>query len=208
MTVRITGIRRSGRGQFVLLTLEAGKEVRLLAATVEARGLREGCRLGAGDWQEILDEDEGLRCREAAWRLLAIRGRSREEMRRELRKRRFRDSFVDRLIADLENRGYLDDRQVAQDLVSNLTERLFGPRRIRSEMARRGLDPEVASQAVEEAAAARDPLADACVLLEKWNRRSMPRDPLARRRAAFGFLARRGHDPDIAAEAVRQVLGE
>ncbi len=208
MTVHITGLRRSGRGHFILLTLEAGEEVRLLAATVEARALRKGSRLAAGDWQAVLDEDEELRCREAAWRLLAIRGRSREEMRRELRKRRFRDSFVDRLIADLESRAYLDDRQVARDLVSDLTERLFGPRRIRSEMARRGLDPEVAAEAVEEAAAARDPLADACALLEKWNRRSMPRDALARRRAAFGFLARRGHDPDIAAEAVRRVLGE
>src|SRR5947207_1237759 len=55
---------------------------------------------------------------EAAWRLLSIRGRSREELRRRLLRKGLTESDVDAELDRLQERGYLDDEAFARSWVA------------------------------------------------------------------------------------------
>ncbi|HQL91365.1 MAG TPA: regulatory protein RecX [Syntrophales bacterium] len=91
------------------------------------------------------------RARERALRLLALRGRSRAELRKKLAERDFSKSVIDRVLENLGALGYLDDEAFAVNRARHLAvNRLYGDRKIAEQLREKGVDPEAARAAIRE----------------------------------------------------------
>ena len=91
------------------------------------------------------------RARERALRLLALRGRSRAELRKKLAERDFSKSVIDRVLENLGALGYLDDEAFAVNRARHLAvNRLYGDRKIAEQLREKGVDPEPARAAIRE----------------------------------------------------------
>lgn len=90
-------------------------------------------------------------CHKKALELLARRPHFRAQLERKLRQRAFAESDVEEVIARLTADGYLDDRSQARLYVERSVERkAYGPRRLKIELLRRGVEIEVAEEALGE----------------------------------------------------------
>lgn len=137
--------------------------------------------------------------RARAFRLLAVRDRSRRELAERLGPN-FPKDIVAAVLDDLARDGYLDDARLARRLAERWTEeRNFGPLRVRRELLRRGLVP--------VADLAPDPEAVRAAAVRAARRslkgKAEPADPGSLRRMA-GYLERRGFPADTIRAIVRR----
>jgi regulatory protein len=145
---------------------------------------------------EPVVDAEALRRKAIA--LLARRDRSRSEMQ-QLLGRRCPDSFLVAAVLDeLQARGWLSEGRLAAQLVHSQRSRA-GAARIRREMSRRGIDPDVIA-----AASAGLETGDRAAALALWRRRfgTVAADRRQRERQ-LRFLLQRGFGPGLALEVLR-----
>lgn len=91
------------------------------------------------------------RARERALRLLALRGRSRAELRKKLAERDFSKSVIERVLENLVELGYLDDEAFAVNRARHLAvNRLYGDRKIEEQLREKGVAREAAKAAIRE----------------------------------------------------------
>lgn len=128
-----------------------------------------------------------------ALRFVGYTARSEAEVRRRLEKAGCTDEMAERMIERLRRSGYLDDDRLARDWVeSRSRSKRFGRARLRSELLRKGVAPEVADAALGQLAEG-DELANLEALARQRLGSGNLSDPAVRRRLA-GFLQRRGYD--------------
>jgi regulatory protein len=136
--------------------------------------------------------------------LLAVRWRSREELRRRLARAGFDADEIEEALADLERAGLVEDVRFARELVRDQAgRRLSGDRAILAALRQRGVSPEVAETAL---AAAGDEAVRARSLAERRATRLGGLPPEAAYRRLYGALVRRGYAPGLAREACRAAL--
>ena len=88
---------------------------------------------------------------EYAFRLLAIRDYTREEMRRKLRGKGLEEREAGEILKKLEDRGLIDDRRYARRLaVFYSREKLWGPQRVVHRLLQRGIAQDLAREVVDE----------------------------------------------------------
>lgn len=201
---------KNQRGDRMVLHFENEEQESLEISTevFAVSGLGRGDCVSAGKLEELRREDERHRCRARAWSLLARRPRSRLELGRLLRQRRFSKAIVEETLDRLEAAGHLDDAEYARLTVEQARSAgKSGPRLVRQKLAQRGVKGREADEALAplEDRAEQEEIARA--LLEKWSRRTRPAEPAKRRQSAAAFLLRRGFDNDVVWETVREVLG-
>lgn len=128
-------------------------------------------------------------------------------MRNYLRKKGFTPACVERVVAELTARGYLDDERLAKQRVHyRLRENGKGSRAIAGELLRKGVDPSVVRRAI----ASIDPEEEAEAAWE-FVRRKWPKlsgDPSARRRSLSAMLLRRGFSPHAVRRALERLGAE
>lgn len=152
-----------------------------------------------------------MRAYDRALALLAHRGRSREELRRSLIRKGESAPAVESALERLVQAGLLDDASYAR---SYSRSKVLGPghsrRRLRQELARRGVDREVADDAIEDVLT--DEAVDEEAIIERVARRKLRAlarlDAETRDRRLWAFLARRGYEPDDIRRAIAKVTGE
>jgi regulatory protein len=148
------------------------------------------------------------RARAVALDLLSRRGWTRRDLRARLRRRGAPAEVAEAVVADLEARGYVDDRAFALGWAeSRARGRALGSRRLRQELTARGVARPLVDAAVREAFAADD---------EETRAREAAarRLPLLRRatperagRRLQAWLLRRGFPGDIVRRVVRDACG-
>ena len=166
-------------------------------------GVRVGDAIDEAAIEALEREDMVWKAREAAYRLLAYRARTRTELRRRLRRKGYPDDIIEACVASLVEKGYLDDEAFAESFARDRVRlRPSGPRRIVQELRAKGVAADVAEPVVENVFAAENvsELELARTAAEKWSRsnlrsttgrsRDEPRGKLRRR--LYGYLARRG----------------
>ena len=140
--------------------------------------------------------------------LLAIRGRSVTELRRKLIQKGEDSAAVDETIAKLIDQKLLDDAEFARQFARA---KVVGPgasrRRISAELARKGVSRSVADKAIDELGETEGIDLSAAinrVAEKKWKTLAKLGEDTARRRL-YGFLARRGFNPDEIRAAMTEV---
>lgn len=205
------------RGLRVMVHLDGAEPFEV---TLEAL---ERCKLGVGDrltedaHKELIDVDADVRVREAALHLLSYRARTRRELETRLRKKGFAVARIRPCLDALEGRGLLDDEAVAAAFVRDrLRHRPRGRSRLVSELRAKGVDADLASEAIErvfddEEVSEAGLAAEA---VESWMARQGPStlEALAAeghpperdkaRRRLYGYLARRGFRGEALTEAL------
>lgn len=180
----------------------------LSAELVLSAPLREGDETTAQQLESLVADDEPHRVRSAALALLAVRQRSREELRRRLRQKGFAAEVVDSCLARLEHLKLLDDGAFAQAFARD--RRRFRPQgKLRTviELRGRGVDEDLAVRAVDEALADEgESEADLARQAAARFRVRPGEDPAKARRRLYAFLARRGFEPDTVRDVADELL--
>jgi regulatory protein len=97
-------------------------------------------------------EDERLleKARQKAFRILALRARSEQELRAKLAEKGFDGETVNRVVAGLYDLKYLDDESFGRQWARNLAvNRLLGNRRIEMSLREKGIQADAARQVIE-----------------------------------------------------------
>ncbi len=111
-------------------------------------GERRAGKRGGGNRQGV---EPGEQAYQKSLRLLAVRGRSAKEMQERLEAAGFGAETAGQVLERLSSSGLLDDRRFAFDRARALGERGFGPRRIRFDLRRRGIEKLLIEEALEQA---------------------------------------------------------
>ncbi len=138
---------------------------------------------------------------------LAGRARSRAELADKLRRRQVPEEIATGLLDRFEEVGLVDDAAFAQAWVTGRhTAKGLAPRAIAQELRRKGVDDEVAREALEQVGPG-DQDAAARALVRKRLRSLERFDEATRTRRLVGMLARKGYPPGLAFRVVRDEVG-
>lgn len=156
----------------------------------------------------FIDKDKEVRrARNAAYRYLTIRPRSRWEVEQRLADRGFVKDIIVSVLDHLVRLGYLDDEQFARDwAASRVRTRGFGRRRIEQDLRNRGISTEVIRRTMAGLFADQPEAEIARKEAEKKIRTMSRLDPEVRRRRLAGFLERKGFTSDIIRSILYAVL--
>jgi regulatory protein len=147
-------------------------------------------------------QDSPEECRFRAVRLLTVRARSREELRRSLELRGFAAGTIGETLDALVRDGSLNEQAALETFLMNREER-FSRERLRTELRLRGF----AKERVDGALSARSDEDERALLDELFRRRSRELASLPaerRKKKVFDFLRRRG----FPVSAIFEVIGE
>jgi regulatory protein len=139
--------------------------------------------------------------------LLAVRWRSRAELKSRLRRAGFESQEIETALEDLEAVGLVDDERFAAELVRDRAGRkLAGPRAIQAALREKGVPAEAAERAMAEIEG--DERERALRLAEGRAARLTGLAPEAAYRRLLGLLQRRGYPFGLARWAATEALKE
>jgi len=151
------------------------------------------------------EQSESERAREICLRQLAVRPRTRAELAKALARKEISDEVISEVLDRYDEVGIIDDAAFARAWVSSRHHgRGLARRALANELRQRGVDSEVASEALEtldddeEAATAR-------ALVDR-KLRTTSGTPEAVFRRLVGMLARKGYPAGVAIRAVKDAL--
>ena len=141
-------------------------------------------------------------------RMLEARPRTRNELAKALLKKGVPPEAGERVLDRLTEVGLIDDAALAESFaMARHTERGLARRAIATQLARRGVDDLLVTQATAQIAP-EDELAAACRLAVSRLRRMPLLDSVTQQRRLVGLLMRRGYSAEMTYSAVRSALAE
>ena len=205
---RVTALRPSKRDpDRIAVDLDGSFAFALPATLVADERIDVGATLDGDRVNSLLAADQASRATEAALVFLSYRPRSEKEVRDRLRRGGFEQDAIEHAIARLHEWHYLDDADFARRWVENRTaHRPRGRRLLQQELRHKGIDVEIAREAIDDADL------DETGAAEALARRRLPAyagdEPAAIRRRLGAYLARRGYGYDVIRVALDRALGE
>jgi regulatory protein len=205
---RITALRPTKRDpDRIAVDLDGSFAFALPATLVADERIDVGDTLDGDRVNSLLAADQASRATEAALVFLSYRPRSEKEVRDRLRRGGFEQDAIEHAITRLHEWRYLDDADFARRWVENRTaHRPRGRRLLQQELRHKGIDGEIARDAIDDADL------DETAAAETLARRRLPAyagdEPAAIRRRLGAYLARRGYGYDVIRVALDRALGE
>jgi len=184
-----------------------GRTVELPLEVVVAAGMLPGRTVRAGDVHRAVRQDELRSAERDGLRLLRVRDRSESELRRELGRKGYCPETVEAVLKKCRGWGYLDDRRLAERLVSDgIEQKHLGPARVRQRLRQRGIDEETARKVREKAEEAQPDLVERALCALRPKMKSYARlEPEVAKRRMMAFLQRRGFGFQTIREAMERV---
>lgn len=140
-----------------------------------------------------------------ALRLLTARDYAVARLREKLRGRGFADPDVETALGRMVAEGWVDDHRFAERFAESAlaSGRYYGPR-LRQEMRRRGVPPELVGEVLGRVLRERDETAEVCAIVERrFSGFSFSSASDREKRRAVGFLQRRGFSLSAIMRALR-----
>jgi regulatory protein len=163
---------------------------------------------GSGSAAVDAEPDPESVARAIALRLLSAAPRSRAQLEEALARRGVPEDVAERLVDRFTEVGLVDDAAYAELLVrSRHDERGLARRALAHELRAKGIDPDVAQEALAGIDDA-DELAAARALVRRRAAATAGLPPDRRRRRLAAMLARKGYGPAVAIRVVDELLGE
>jgi len=203
---RITGLKPvRSRAKRVNISLD-GRPALSIEAEVYAREMpRVGQELSQDQIEALKRQDERQRCHNTASRYLAYRPRSASELRQRLLKRGFNAETIGVVIAELAEKGLVDDAAFARFWKENRD--TFSPRSrwlVSAELRQKG----VAADVIEQVTGQADDSQSAYRAAQKKAGRLPLGDYQVFRRRLGDFLKRRGYGYEVVQETVSRLWRE
>jgi regulatory protein len=144
------------------------------------------------------DESAGRAAQAAALRILSAREHTVAELARKLNRRGFAEDVVGTVLDECLRLGYLDDRRWTEQTIDRLKRKGCGSRRIRVELAQRGVAGADAEARLREALGSGEELAVALATARrKWKTLQAEDDPRKRVQRLQRFLHARGFPESV-----------
>ena len=138
------------RKRLSLLYIDGEPALKLDTFTLEAEGLRVGMQISDEDLQELVEKSNAHRASEKALYLLEYRSRTKKELTDRLREE-VPAELAEETAQKMEDLGLVNDEAYAAEYARMLAGRKqYAPRRIRQELAAKGIDKDVAEAAAAE----------------------------------------------------------
>lgn len=145
--------------------------------------------------------------KDRALRLLGVRARSRDELRRRLRQAGHPEEETETALSDLERVGLIDDEAFATEVVRwKLDRQGLGHRAALTALREKGVAREVAERAVADAGWEEDEESRAQEVAAARLPRLAGLDPGTGYRRLQSFLLRRGFDPEVVRAVCARLL--
>ena len=163
--------------------------------------LKKGQVLSDADIEQLKQQDNRHKAYQRALNYLSFRARSRVEIERYLRDKKYEPDVIAATIERLDEAGLVDDTAFAESWVAN-RERLKpkGARALRYELQQKGLSETAIDAALEQI----DESELAWRAIEKKVRQWQALDEDGFKRKAMAYLSRRGFDYDVTIETVER----
>lgn len=190
------------------VVLDGGTTLRVRPEDLAALNLRPGDRVEPEVLERLQAADTAVRGKEIAYRLLAVRMRSRRELADRLHRRGILHQTAEGLLDALEREGLIDDARFAAAWVrGRLALRPSGAARLRQELLRKGVSRDDIGRALGEMLSVRGEEELALTVASKRLPRYRGLPPKVAYRRLGGLLARRGFSAGVVAGVLRRVLG-
>ena len=140
---------------------------------------------------------------QSAFRILARRDHTCTELTVKLRGKGFGPDAVAHALNRCRELGYLDDAKTAWAIAGHLTERGYGPLRVRQTLLQKGVDEALVQKTLARCGDETSQVLRARRILEKKTaRKHRETDVWKRRQAAYRYLAGRGYSSEIINRAI------
>jgi regulatory protein len=145
------------------------------------------------------------RAKKYSFRLLAIRARSKEELKKRLNKKGFDKQVTEKVIAYLEDLGYLNDREFARTWVRSrqLTHPL-GISALKYKLKTKGISEDIVGEVLEDYDLSQE-RSLALILAQKQLRRYQGHNREKCRQRLYAFLKRRGFEHELILELLDEL---
>ncbi|GHF06287.1 regulatory protein RecX [Amycolatopsis deserti] len=158
------------------------------------------------DPTELSRDEAWKKAKEVCFDLLAVRARTKDELRQALRRKGFDDEIREQLLGKLDDAGLIDDAAFAEQWVrSRHAYQGLARTALVAELKRKGVDAEVAAQAAGEIDRESEEQR-ARELVRKRMRSMTTLDEQTATRRLLGTLARKGYPQGLAYTVVREEL--
>lgn len=204
LPITLISVRRShGRAT---LTLSTGEVLVMPRAMLKERPYRGGMPFDADSFHAFMASRAYPFALEKAAALLALRSRTKRELRDALRLSAYPEEAIERVLARMEEAGYLDDADFAGHWATSRSTKGMGARRIRMELHHKGVDRDT----IEAALSSLDEQAQFDGALKAARKASNGKDPSnpRDRQKVIAALLRRGYDYDTARRALAALQEE
>lgn len=155
---------------------------------------------------QACDAESRRKAMDKAMRLLAARSRSRRELAQRLLAAGFEEPLVDTVGDRLEELGLLNDVEFARQLSRSRAQAGWSSTRIAAELHSKGVDVDVAGEAIDDLTDLGSEEERACRLAEARAGKSRDLDRRKALQKVVRYLLGKGYEPDLAWEAARSAF--
>jgi len=156
--------------------------------------------------EQIATAQQDSQTRQAALNLLDYRARTRQELARRLQRKDLPADSIQRVIADLGEKGLIDDQQFARWMVGTLRRRKnLSKRAIANKLRQAGVDHEIAEAVISEELDDYDEHSHAEQAAVKHMKKLGNLEPTTRRRRLYNYLQRRGFPSYLIRDVLQEV---
>ena len=145
------------------------------------------------------------KARAYAFLLLKFRLRSRDELRRRLKQKKFKDEIIEKTLDFLQEKAFIDDSEFARSWISSRISKPLGLARIRQELKLKGVDKGIIEAQLNKI---RKNYSEEEVVLGLARERFQKLkglEPYKAKNKLFQYLARRGFSSETITDALTQL---
>ncbi len=193
------------KGETYCVIADEDKRVYLHRDIITKYGLKEGMEISSEDFGRVLFASEFRRASRRAMYLINERDYSYIKLFEKLRNN-YPEDICYKVCNTMATKGYVNDRRLAETLVYSYMEcKLFGPRRVKQELYKRGIRGKIADEAIENALDGLEERLDALIEKKYSGYLTDPEDIKSINKVKNGLL-RAGYDYDDINRAVKEYI--
>ncbi len=172
-------------------------------------GLRKGDSPDEKKIKEIREFDELAFGKKIAYDLLSYKQRSRKDILQRLKKKKISDMTAKNVVSLLEEQGYLNDENYANNyLGEKLKRKPMGKRLAAQKLFEKGIEKEIAQKIIADNFDEENETRLALELLKKYIKKIKNPDAAERKRKCFRYLMSRGFEYETAAKILNETAAE
>lgn len=188
------------------IVFESGWTVWLDRRWMPGFSLDPGTAVERADFEKFLLLHQYPSALNDAVTLLAVRNRSRLEIRQSLLRRKYDHAVIEMVLFKLEKEKLLNDEEFSAQWVQARMSK-YGPIRIAQELRMKGIDRDMTGSAIQEVLTEDQELENAVLLaMKKLRTEKTDAEEIKRFQRITSFLVRRGYSWEIARKAYEMAL--
>jgi len=206
--MQITKIQRQSKNsKRVSIFIDGEFGCGLYEDTLLKYNLNQGDEISKETLDEIINFDEYLFSKKAAFDLLSYRLRSEKELKDKLRLKKISSKTIEKTIKHLEELALLNDEEFARQLVlENISSKPKGKNLIRQKLFQKGISKQISDRVLDNIYESIDEKQIICDILVKYSKKLKSKDIYDKKRKIFSYLARKGFDFDSINEVINEKL--